>query len=142
MQRMRNATCRNRGAHHMRRHQPIITTSLRGTEGMASTGEERKQLGLVVGHLTDAVEEDEERLERVLGHLQEISTELERYVYLIRLCDRNERLFYKVLISDRIRFLLASDRRKSLLEIWSNFPSFARHAHFDRSQATSRAAAA
>lgn len=126
----------------MRKHQPIKTTSLYGPERTAFIGEEREQLGPVVSHLTDTVEGEEEQLERVLAHLQEMSTELERYVYLIRLCDRNERLSNKVMISDRIRFLLASDRRKSLLEISSNFASFARHAHFDRSRAPNRAAAA
>lgn len=125
----------------MQKYQPTMRRPLREPEGTAFTGEEREQLGLV-GLLLDAVEEDDEQLEGVLGQLEEMSTELERYVYLIRLCDRNERLFYKVLISDRIRFLLASDRRRSLLEIWSHFPSFARHARFDRSQATTRAAAA
>jgi hypothetical protein len=96
----------------------------------------------LVGLLLDAVEDNDQQLERVLGHLQEKPTDLERYVYLIRLCDRNETLFYKVLMSDRIRFLLASDCRRRLLKIWLHLPSFGWHAHFDPSQGTSRGDAA
>gem|GEM_PF-5427898 len=68
-------------------------------------------------------------------------TELERYVYLIRLCDRNERLFYKILMSNRIPFLLATDCRRRLHDIWLYLRSLARHPHFDPCQATSHAAA-
>jgi len=125
----------------MQKYQTVTTTSLRGPEGTAFSDEKREQLSLV-GLLLDAVEDNEEQLERVLGHLEEKPTDLERYVYLIRLCDRNESLFYKVLMSDRIRFLVASDSRKKLLEILLHSPSFARHAHFDPSQRTSRAVAA
>ncbi len=125
----------------MQKYQPITRTSLRGLEETAFTDEEREQLG-VVGLLLDAAEDNDEQLERVLDHLDEKPTDLERYIYLIRLCDRNERLFYKVLMSDRIRFLVASDSRKKLLEILLHSPSFAGHAHFDPSQRTSRAVAA
>ncbi len=124
----------------MQKYQPITRTSLRGLEETAFTDEEREQLG-VVGLLLDAAEDNDEQLERVLDHLDEKPTDLERYIYLIRLCDRNERLFYKVLMSDRIRFLVASDSRKKLLEMLHS-PSFVRHSHFDPSQRTSRAVAA
>jgi hypothetical protein len=126
---------------HMQNYQPITRTSLRGPEGVAFTDEEREQLGLV-DLLLDAVEDNDQQLERVFGHLQEKPTDLERYVYLIKLCDRNERLFHKVLISDRIRFLLASNCRRALIEIWVHLRSLARHAHFDPSEAPSRAGAA
>ena len=125
----------------MQKYQPITRTSLAGPEESAFTDEERDQLG-VVDLLLDEAEDNDQHLERVLDHLDEKPTDLERYVYLIRLCDRNERLFYKVLMSDRIRFLVASDSRKRLLEIWLHSQSFARHTHFDPSQRTSRAVAA
>jgi hypothetical protein len=83
-------------------------------DGTAFTKPE--QLGLA-NLLLNAVGDNSQQLERALGRLQEKPTDLERYVYLIRLCDRNEPLFYKVLMSDRIRFLLASDDRRRLLEI-------------------------
>jgi hypothetical protein len=125
----------------MGRYQLITRTSLRGPKGTTFTDEEREQLS-VVGLLPDAVEGNDQQLERELGHLEEKPTELERYVYLIRLCDRNERLFYQVLMSDRIRFLLASDSRRKLFEIWLQLPSFARPTQFDPSQRISRADAA
>ena len=79
----------------------------------------------------DAPEDMEVQSEQVLGYLKEKLTELERFVYLIRLCDRNEAFFYRVLTSDLMRFLLASDTRRNLLEIWLHSRSSARHARFD-----------
>jgi malate dehydrogenase (oxaloacetate-decarboxylating)(NADP+) len=73
-------------------------------KGTAFTDKEREQLGLV-GLLPDSVEDIDLQLERVLGHLKEKPTDLERYIYLIGLADRNETLFYKVLMSDPARFL-------------------------------------
>ena len=97
----------------MQEDQPVMKTPLRGTEvldnpklnkGTAFTDEEREQLGLV-GLLPDSVEDINRQLERVLGHLRNKPTDLERYIYLIGLCDRNETLFYKLLMSDPMRFL-------------------------------------
>jgi malate dehydrogenase (oxaloacetate-decarboxylating)(NADP+) len=97
----------------MQKNQPITKTPLRGREvldnpnlnkGTAFTDAEREQLGLV-GLLPDSVEDIDRQLERVLNHLKEKPTDLERYIYLIGLADRNETLFYKVLMSDPARFL-------------------------------------
>ncbi|MBV8273897.1 MAG: hypothetical protein JO170_01375 [Verrucomicrobia bacterium] len=78
------------------------------------------------------------QIEQVLAYLKEKLTELERFVYLIRLCDRNEALFYKVLTSDPMRFLLASDTRRNLLGIWLHSRSSARDVRFDPLQRSSR----
>src|SRR6266404_530997 len=97
----------------MQKNQTITKTPLRGMEvldspnlnkGTAFTDEEREQLGLV-GLLPDSVEDIDRQVERVLGHLKEKPSDLERYIYLIGLADRNETLFYKVLMSDPARFL-------------------------------------
>src|SRR6266403_3956815 len=97
----------------MQKNQPITKPLLRGMEvldspnvnkGTAFTDEEREQLGLV-GLLPDSVEDIGRQVERVLGHLKEKPTDLERYIYLIGLADRNETLFYKLLMSDPMRFL-------------------------------------
>src|SRR5258708_33953349 len=97
----------------MQKDQLITKIPLRGIEvlnspninkGTAFTDEEREELGLV-GLLPDSVEDIDRQLERVLGHLKEKPTDLERYIYLIGLADRNETLFYKVLMSDPARFL-------------------------------------
>jgi malate dehydrogenase (oxaloacetate-decarboxylating)(NADP+) len=72
----------------MQENQPVMKTSLRGMEvldnpklnkGTAFTDEEREQLGLV-GLLPDSVEDINRQLERVLGHLQNKPTDLERYI--------------------------------------------------------------
>jgi hypothetical protein len=86
----------------------------------------------------DAPEDMDVQIEQVLGYLKEKLTELERFVYLIRLCDRNEALFYKVLTSDPMRFLLASVTRRNLLEIWLHSRFSARHARFDPLRWSSR----
>jgi len=134
----------------MQMYQPTTRTSLRGLKvldnpplnrGTAFTGQEREKLG-PVGLLPDADEDIEQQVERVLDNLEEKPTDLERYVYLIRLCDRNQTLLHKVLISDPIRFLLTSDCRKSLHEIWLHSSSFARDVRFDAPEATSRKHAA
>jgi hypothetical protein len=90
----------------------------RGTrpEGTAFIDKEWEQLGLA-GLLLDAADNRDQQFDLALRRLEEKPTELERYLYLIRLCGRNQTLFYKVLMSDRIRFLLASDCQRRLQEI-------------------------
>lgn len=73
-------------------------------KGTAFTAEERERHGLE-GLLPAAVETIERQLERVVGHLEQKSSDLERYIYLVGLCDRNETLFYKTLMSDPARFV-------------------------------------
>ncbi len=73
-------------------------------KGTAFTEAERKEHGLE-GLLPYTVETLERQVERVMGHLDQKSSDLERYVYLVGLCDRNETLFYKTLMSDPARFV-------------------------------------
>jgi malate dehydrogenase (oxaloacetate-decarboxylating)(NADP+) len=73
-------------------------------KGTAFTKDERRKWGLE-GLLPQAVETLDRQLERVMGHLEGKSTDLERYVYLVALADRNETLFYRTLMSDPARFL-------------------------------------
>lgn len=73
-------------------------------KGTAFTREEREAFGLL-GLLPDAVENIELQLQRVLQHLGQKSTDLERYIYLIALYDRSETLFYRLVTSDLQRFL-------------------------------------
>jgi malate dehydrogenase (oxaloacetate-decarboxylating)(NADP+) len=73
-------------------------------KGTAFSEEEREGRGLV-GLLPEAVEDIERQRQRVLLHLGHKPTDLERYVYLVDLLDRNETLFYRVLMSDPARFL-------------------------------------
>ena len=73
-------------------------------KGTAFTAEERKRLGLE-GLMPSSVENLDRQVERVLGHLDAKTTDLERYVYLIGLLDRNETLFYRTVMSDPARFI-------------------------------------
>lgn len=73
-------------------------------KGTAFSHEERRLLGLE-GLLPSAVESLDRQVERVLAHLDEKDDDLERYVYLIGLEDRNETVFYKTIMSDPKRFI-------------------------------------
>src|SRR6202048_5506885 len=72
-------------------------------KGTAFTLEERSKYGLE-GLLPQAVESLDRQLERVMQHLDAKPNDLERYIYLIGLADRNEILFYRTLMSDPARF--------------------------------------
>jgi malate dehydrogenase (oxaloacetate-decarboxylating)(NADP+) len=100
-----------RPQHSKREKEP--QPSLRGAElldnptfnkGTAFTPEERREYGLE-GLLPHAVETIDRQLERVMEHLDAKPTDLERYIYLIGLSDRNETLFYRTLMSDPARFV-------------------------------------
>ncbi|MCL1979813.1 MAG: oxaloacetate-decarboxylating malate dehydrogenase, partial [Proteobacteria bacterium] len=68
-------------------------------KGTAFTLEEREALGLT-GLLPPKVHTMDEQVQRVLENLRKQSTDIERYVYLIALQDRNKTLFYRVLLDN------------------------------------------
>ncbi len=76
----------------------------RRNKGTAFTKEERSRLNLE-GLLPDRIETITVQIDRVLGHLAAKTTDLERYIYLDGLCDRNETLFYATIMSDPARFV-------------------------------------
>jgi malate dehydrogenase (oxaloacetate-decarboxylating)(NADP+) len=73
-------------------------------EGTAFTEKERLEFGLE-GLLPPSVESLDRQVERVMHHLDAKPTDLERYIYLTGLVDRNETLFYRTVMSDPARFL-------------------------------------
>src|SRR5882672_6377290 len=73
-------------------------------KGTAFSAEERRRYGLE-GLLPSSVDSPDRQLERVMRHLDAKPTDLERYIYLIALLDRNETLFYRTLMSDPARFM-------------------------------------
>src|ERR1700686_1133540 len=73
-------------------------------KGTAFTAQERVEFGLE-GLLPPSVENLDRQVERVLRHLDANPTDLERYIYLIRVVDRNETLFYRAVMSDPARFI-------------------------------------
>jgi malate dehydrogenase (oxaloacetate-decarboxylating)(NADP+) len=73
-------------------------------KGTAFSQDERYRYGLE-GLLPHSVETIERQVERVMEHLDAKPNDLERYIYLIALSDRNETLFYRTLMSDPARFM-------------------------------------
>jgi malate dehydrogenase (oxaloacetate-decarboxylating)(NADP+) len=67
-------------------------------KGTAFSQAERKQLGLA-GLLPPHVQTIEQQEQRVLENLRQKDSNLEKYIYLIALQDRNETLFYHVVIN-------------------------------------------
>ncbi|MBK9579959.1 MAG: NAD-dependent malic enzyme [Fibrobacterota bacterium] len=68
-------------------------------KGTAFTERERDQLGLR-GLLPAPVRSMEQQALRVLSNIRSKADDLERYLYLIGLQDRNETLFYRVLVDN------------------------------------------
>ena len=66
---------------------------------MAYTLAERKSLG-IHGLFPPVVQSQQEQSDLVLANLKRLATDLDRYVYLMHLLDRNEKLFYYVLSSN------------------------------------------
>jgi malate dehydrogenase (oxaloacetate-decarboxylating)(NADP+) len=90
-----------------------MTTNKRGVDllhdprlnkGTAFSEAEREAFGLI-GLVPDITETLDTQLSRVLLQLEEKSTDLDRFIYLINLLEINETLFYRTLMSDPARFL-------------------------------------
>src|SRR6202140_4241364 len=73
-------------------------------KGTAFTAQERVEFGLE-GLLPSSVDSLDRQTERVMRHLEVKPNDLERYIYLIGLLDRNETLFYRTVMSDPARFI-------------------------------------
>src|SRR5262245_6785698 len=89
---------------HPRLRGPALLNNPGLSKGTAFTPEERREFGLE-GLLPHAVETLDRQLERVMEHLDAKPNDLERYIYLIGLSDRNETLFFRTLMSDPARFV-------------------------------------
>lgn len=68
-------------------------------QGLAFTLEERQVLG-IHGLLPPGIKTEDDQLKQAQVLLERCATDLDRYIYLMGLQDRNERLFYRVLASD------------------------------------------
>uniref|UniRef100_A0A8C3FYJ0 Malic enzyme n=1 Tax=Cyclopterus lumpus TaxID=8103 RepID=A0A8C3FYJ0_CYCLU len=75
-----------------------------GRKGMAFSMEERLQLG-IHGLLPPCFISQDVQLQRVVKNYDMKRDDLDRYVFLMGLQDRNEKLFYRVLLSDIERFM-------------------------------------
>jgi len=83
---------------------PALLDDPRLNKGTAFSAAERSRYGLE-GLLPTSIENIDRQLERVLSHLDAKPTDLERYIYLVGLADRNKTLFYRALMSDPARFM-------------------------------------
>ena len=83
---------------------PAIITNPLTNRGTAFTHEERAQLGLV-GRLPAAVETLDQQAARAYRQISAYETDLEKYIYLDQLHNRNEVLYYRV-ITDHLAEML------------------------------------
>lgn len=74
-------------------HTPLLN------KGTAFTREERLRMG-ILGLLPPAVSTPEQQAARVLKNVRSRATMLERYIDMLSLLDRNETLFYKVVMDN------------------------------------------
>src|ERR1700752_2040398 len=90
-----------------------MSTNMQGVEllrnpsvnkATAYTEAEKESLGLV-GLVPDVTEPIETQLSRVLWQLDQKTSDLERYVYLVNLLDHDQTLFYRTIMSDPTRFM-------------------------------------
>ncbi len=72
-------------------------------KGTAFSSEERHSDALE-GLIPVAIEDLPTQIARVMRHLSAKSSDLEQYIYLQELCDRNRTLYYAVCMSDPARF--------------------------------------
>ena len=92
-------------------------------KGIAFTEIEREVLGLR-GLLPPRVSSEEEQVARTLESLRAKPNDLERYIFMIALQDRDETLFYRTVvdnIDEMMPIILYAYRRTRLPGIWAHF---------------------
>ena len=83
---------------------PAVITDPLTNRGTAFTFEQRRELGLI-GRLPSAVEPLDEQARRAYTQLRSQSTDMARYIFLDQLHNRNEVLYYRLLV-DHLQELL------------------------------------
>ena len=108
---------------------PQIIADPQTNRGTAFTLDERKRFGLM-GRLPAAVETLEQQAARAYKQVCRLDDDLDKYIYLEQLHDRNETLYYKVIIDHIAELLprhLRSDDRRGHQEVVRRLPPLARH---------------
>ncbi|OBS73538.1 hypothetical protein A6R68_15924 [Neotoma lepida] len=82
---------------------PVVTVRMNVT-GMAFTLEERLQLG-IHGLIPPCFLSQDVQLLRIMRYYEKQPSDLDKYIILMTLQDRNEKLFYRVLTSDVEKFM-------------------------------------
>ncbi len=85
-------------------NKPSVLTNPLANRDTAFTLAQRAQLGLI-GRLPSAVETLDQQVARAYAQVSRFKTDLEKYIYLDQLHDRNEVLFYRV-ITDHLAEML------------------------------------
>jgi malate dehydrogenase (oxaloacetate-decarboxylating)(NADP+) len=80
-------------------HGVEVLRNPRTNKGLAFSLEERKALG-IDGLLPPVVQTQDEQAALALVHMKDCKSDLDRYIYLMELATRNEKLFYRVLIEN------------------------------------------
>ena len=107
---------------------PQIIADPQTNRGTAFTVEERKRFGLI-GRLPAAVETLEQQATRAYKQVCRLDDNLDKYIYLEQLHDRNETLYYKVIIdhiAELLPIYLRSDHRRGHQEVVCRLPPLAR----------------
>ena len=73
-------------------------------KGTAFTREERSDYGLL-GLLPDIVSTPEGQMARIEAHIDSLPTPLDKYVYFSDLQERNETIFYRILMKDPVKYM-------------------------------------
>ncbi len=76
----------------------------RWNRGTAFTREEREAFG-ILGLLPDIVSTPEGQLQRIEAHIDSLATPLDKYVYLADLQERNLTIYYRILMSDPVKYM-------------------------------------
>ena len=87
-------------------------------KGTAFTEEERQTLGLQ-GLLPPRIHSQAEQVNRVMENFKKKPTDLERYIFMIALQDRNETLFFRVVMDN----LDADDADPLYADGWLGLPA-------------------
>src|ERR1700754_5338322 len=86
------------------RHGRQLLRDPRWNKSTAFTPPEREELGLV-GLLPEGCEDEDLQVQRVVRQLAIAPTNLGKYILLSALQERNETLFYRVLMSDPAQYM-------------------------------------
>ncbi|XP_054020749.1 NADP-dependent malic enzyme, mitochondrial [Dryobates pubescens] len=100
----RSRSCQAGGALAVKQRGYDVTRNPHLNKGMAFTLQERLQLG-IHGLLPPCFLSQDVQVLRVLKTYENKSNDLDKYIVLMTLQDRNEKLFYRVLTSDIERFM-------------------------------------
>uniref|UniRef100_A0A673KSG6 NADP-dependent malic enzyme n=1 Tax=Sinocyclocheilus rhinocerous TaxID=307959 RepID=A0A673KSG6_9TELE len=104
MQRMQKSADQSKTFVYTKKRGYDVTRNPHLNKGMAFSLEERLQLG-IHGLLPPCFLSQDVQVLRVLRNYELKKDDLDRYVFLMGLQDRNEKLFYRVLTSDIERFM-------------------------------------